>query len=313
MAAPDLPACPTDGERILCVVGPTASGKTGLVAKLAREIPIEVISLDSRQIYADLKVGTAQPTAEELETCPHHLINFIGIDETYDASRFRQDFQRVYLDIRQRGKVPLVAGGAGLYLKAIQEGFMQLPAGGNDNLAEIRSRVESYSKEELISQLGAVDPASLARLHPHDTYRQRRALEIFLQSGSTMTELIAQQKPDPCLGLNFKVAVLELPVATLDQRIKTRVTSMLKGGWLEETEVAMTKYGPDAPGLKSIGYPQVIEFLEDKLTYQDLTSTIFNKTRQYAKRQRTWFRKIPSVLRGSPCDSHFFAMLKNEI
>ena len=282
------------------IVGPTASGKTSLVTALATQLPIEVISLDSRQIYRGLRIGTAQPTAEEQAICRHHLIDFVSPDEKYDAVRFRNDFQEAFVAIKERGGIPILAGGAGMYLKALREGFMEIPGHSPERLAEVRQEVAAWDETTLRLKLQQNDPDSFSRIHPNDTYRSQRAMEIFLISGRTMTDLMKAQKPDPCLGLNFPAFVLQRKVDKLDERIAQRTALMLKQGWIEETEAALKKHDPMGPGLQSIGYREIVSFLNDGFPRAELEAAIILVTRQYAKRQRTMFRNLENATEGHP-------------
>ncbi|MFH2050915.1 MAG: tRNA (adenosine(37)-N6)-dimethylallyltransferase MiaA [bacterium] len=290
---------------MVCLVGPTAVGKTALIARLAAEFPIEVISLDSRQIYEGLRVGTAQPTAEDLAACPHHLVDFLPCDRTYDAMRFREDFQRVWTEIHGRGRIPVLVGGAGLYLKGLEEGFLEIPGHLKADLPGIRAGIEGLDPATLARRLAAVDRESADRLHPNDLYRRRRALEIHDLTGIPMSRWMAEQRPDPCLGLDFRVFVLQRPVAELEERIRMRTSVMLAGGWVEETRQALTAYPPGCPGLRSIGYPEVISMIQGRQTPAEAEQAIVLATRQYAKRQRTWFRKLVTVGRGRPEEERF--------
>ena len=282
------------------IVGPTAVGKTGLITSLAGKLPVEVISLDSRQIYSGLRIGTAQPTAEEQAVCPHHLVDFVSPEETYSAQRFREDFQRVFLEITSRGKKPILVGGAGLYLTVLQKGLMALGDDAEARLPEIREELDVWSDEAIRRELARVDPDSFDRIHANDRYRSQRALEIQRLTGRTMTELTDEQQPDPCLGLSYPTFVLERSVEELDVRIVRRTDLMLAGGWIEETETALAQHPANCPGLMSIGYREIVEFLAGRLTREDLAPTIVKVTRQYAKRQRTWFRHINAVVAGNP-------------
>ncbi len=304
------PGGPLAGRRGPVIVGPTAVGKTGLITSLADRYPIEIISLDSRQIYHGLRIGTAQPTADELAICPHHLIDFVSPANKYDAIRFRNDFERVYQEIVGRGGVPVLVGGAGMYLTALREGFMQIPGSSAARLAEVRATLDPLTDSQVRSRLEKADPESCARIHVNDRYRGQRALEIFEISGQTMSALRAEQKPDPALGLEFATFVLERPVDELDQRIARRTESMLEAGWIQETEAALAEHPADSPGLLSIGYREIVRFLQSDLPRDELTAAITLVTRQYAKRQRTWFRHIhrdmacgpqSAELRGAIC------------
>ena len=309
--ARDLDAEEPQGEAVrVCpvIVGPTAVGKTALITALAREHPVEIISLDSRQVYRGLRIGTAQPSAAELALCPHHLIDFLPPEETYDAARFRRDFCRVHAEITARGGVPVVVGGAGLYLTAIREGFFDLgPA--TRPLAGVRAELDALDDAEVRRRLQSADPAAWARIHAHDRYRSQRALEICAVAGRPMSELAAAQAPDPALGLDFRVFVLERPVAELDARIAARTRAMLQCGWLEETQELLRAHEPECPGLASIGYREIVAHLRGDLAPAQLEAAIVRVTRQYAKRQRTWFRKVEAAGRGSPDEAGLAAAI----
>jgi tRNA dimethylallyltransferase len=282
------------------IAGPTAVGKTGLVTALAAEFPVEVISLDSRQIYRGLRIGTAQPTAEEQAACRHHLVDFLSPDESYSAQRFRSDFETAWREITARGKLPLLVGGAGMYLKAVQEGFFQLPAGSAARLPEVRREVDALPPDELGRELFLVDPVTAGRLHENDLYRRRRALEVCRLAGRPYSEMVAQQKAQPACGLAFPLVVLERPVNQLDARIAARTRVMLEEGWIAETRDLMARHDPDGPGLRSIGYAEIVRHLHGGLREEELAPAIITATRQYAKRQRTWFRPLERSAAGEP-------------
>lgn len=283
------------------IVGPTAVGKTALITQLARRYPVEIISLDSRQVYRGLRIGTAQPTRDELAICPHHLIDFLPPEDTYDAARYRRDFCRAHAEISARGGRPVVVGGAGLYLTAIREGFFDLGQAARP-LKEVRAELDQLDDEEIRRRLLMADPASWRRIHANDRYRSRRALEICEVAGRPMSELSAAQAPDPALGLDFRVFILERPVAELDVRIAERTRQMLQGGWLEETRELLTRHDPDCPGLGSLGYREIVAHLGGRLTGARLEESVVRVTRQYAKRQRTWFRKVAAQGRAHAGD-----------
>jgi tRNA dimethylallyltransferase len=304
MTAPKI--CPA-------IVGPTAVGKTGLITRLAADHAIEVISLDSRQIYQGLRIGTAQPTAEELAICPHHLIDFVSPSEKFDAVRFRQEFEKVFLKITGRGGQPVLVGGAGMYLTALREGFMEIPGHSPERLAVVRGELEPLTDETIRKRLEKADPESLARIHPNDRYRSQRALEICTISGETMTSLTARQQPDPVLGLEFPAYILARPVPELDERIAQRTKQMLKEGWIEETEAALKDHTPRCPGLLSIGYREIVSWLEGEFARENLDETIVLVTRQYAKRQRTLFRHLAALGTWHPESGEIFQAIGSKL
>ena len=294
------PGGPFSGRRCPVILGPTAVGKTGLITSLAKRHPVEVISLDSRQIYHGLRIGTAQPTPEELAVCPHHLVDFVSPTEKYDAIRFRQDFERVYAEIVGRGGAPVLVGGAGMYLTALRDGFMEIPGSSPERLAEVRNDLDRLSDAEVRSRLEKIDPESFTRIHANDRYRSQRALEIFEISGRSMSALKTNQESEPALGLEFPTFVLERPVEELDERICRRTRVMLYNGWIEETKTALVQYPANCPGLLSLGYREIVRFLKGDLAEIELESAIVLITRQYAKRQRTWFRHVACEFSGRP-------------
>lgn len=282
--------------------GPTAVGKTDLVMQLATEFPIEVISLDSRQIYHGLRIGTAQPTAAEQAACRHHLVDFVPPTEAYSARRYRDDFGRVYEDIIARGHLPLLAGGAGMYLKTLTEGLLELPEGSEEKLPALRAELDALSDNQVRELLQQEDPLACSRLHERDRYRLQRALEITRLAGQPMTDLMASQKARPALGLDFPTVVLMRPVPELDARIAARTDAMLAAGWLEETMGLLAAYPADSPAFAVIGYRQLVQHLQGEMSLDLARLTIIRETRQYAKRQRTWFRSAAHVETGTPDD-----------
>ena len=291
---PDTPLCPV-------IAGPTAVGKTALITALAARHPMEVVSLDSRQIYRGLRIGTAQPTAEEQAACRHHLVDFLPPEATYSAQRFRADFVGVAGEIMSRGKVPVLVGGAGLYLTAVREGLLEIPDDAPD-LAPIRAELDVLDDAEIRARLLAVDPDSHARLHANDRYRNQRALEIHRLTGRSLSAHMAARTPDPALGLDFPLVVLERDRDELRARIAARTDAMLAGGWLEETRDLLSRHDPDAPGLRTLGYRELQTHLTGGAPLSEAREAIVVETARYAKRQRTWFAPQPRVAAGRPDD-----------
>jgi tRNA dimethylallyltransferase len=291
-------------------MGETGVGKTAVVVALAERLPIEVISLDSRQIYHGMRIGTAQPSAAERRLCRHHLIDFVSPRAQYSAAEYCRDFRAVYAEIRGRRQQPLVVGGAGFYLSALQEGLLEIAPAQTARLAEIRAQLEELSNAEVRRRLAVADPESWRRIHPHDRYRSQRALEITLLTGRTMTQCLRRHVPQPVLGLRFPVIQITRPGPELVRRIARRTAAMLSAGWIEETEMLMHEHGPSAPGLRSIGYQQIVAHMQGRLERADLPARIDLATRQYAKRQRTWFRGVATVGTVPPDAASVLALLK---
>jgi len=301
MSDADSPAG-TTASRGVCpvIVGPTAVGKTALIVSLASRFPLEVISLDSRQIYHGMRIGTAQPTLAEQAACRHHLVDFLSPQEYYSAARFRHDFRRVYADIHSRGKAALLVGGAGLYLQAVKEGLFELDDNQRQTAAQARAELQLLSDAEIREQLAASDPESWQRIHANDRYRSQRALELQQATGYSLTELRRRQQPRPVAELRFPVICLQRPLDELEARIRVRTEQMLAAGWRHEVQQLLAEHGDEAPGMQSIGYREVVAFLKGELTDVELEQRIVTVTRQYAKRQRTWFRPLPVEQRGAP-------------
>lgn len=282
------------------LAGPTGVGKTALVLELAARRPLEVISLDSRQIYRGLRLGTAQPTAAEQAVCRHHLIDFVPPDAGYSAARYRHDFGAAYADVRARGRVPLLVGGAGLYLAALEKGLLRAPGLEPAMAARVRAELAALTDDELRGRLREADPESWARIPAGDRYRSRRALEICVATGRPMSAQVAEQKREPALGLRFPLVYVTRPRPELHARIAARTRAMLRAGWIAETEALMREHGPATRALRAIGYREVVACIQGTLAPGDLEERIVTATRQYAKRQETWFRPLPKAALGAP-------------
>lgn len=283
------------------IAGPTAVGKTDLVVGLAARFPIEVVSLDSRQVYRGLRLGTAQPDAAELAACPHHLVDFLPPRERYSARRFRDDFQRVAAEIRARGRFPVLVGGAGLYLTAVRDGLFAMPD-DPAALAGIRAELDALSDDEIRARLHDEDPASWQRIHARDRYRSQRALEIRRLAGETMSDLMAARRPEPALGWAYPLVVLDRDRDDLRARIARRLRGMIAAGWLEETAGLVAQHGAHCPGLSTLGYRELAAHLAGAADLETTLALVELRTGQYAKRQQTWFRSQTQLHCGSPDD-----------
>ena len=269
------------------VMGPTAAGKSELAFALARECGGEIVSADSMQFYRGLDIGTAKPAAEERRLVPHHLIDSMDISEKSDVFRFRTDALRIIGEIRSRGRLPVVAGGSGLYLHALVYGLDRLPADQS-----LRDELDAaYDNEARFPELAAIMkrecPLDFKRFFPHRR-KLIRAREVFLLSGRQISELQSGGfAPDPM----FSQFVLVRDRADLVRRIRARAEIMLDSGWIEEARVMLAKGLLNAPtAWQAIGYAQIGEFLAGKTTRAELLESIVIATRQYARRQAAWFR-----------------------
>jgi tRNA dimethylallyltransferase len=278
---------------IIVLVGPTAVGKTELALRLAQQFNCEIISMDSMQVYRGMDIGTAKPSKQERASVPHHLIDIADPDEQYDAARFVHDALVAIEDISARGKTALLIGGTGLYLKALFEGlFDALPAD-----KAIRERLQVRLAEEgravLHAELCRIDPAAGARIHPNDTQRLLRGLEIFQASSRTWTELIEEQRQagqGRAVFSRVYQAGLHCGKEELHERIVRRTLAMLESGLIEEVErLRQAGYGPELPSMQAIGYRHVSRFLDGEWSRTELAEQLIFDTRRYAKRQMTWF------------------------
>jgi tRNA dimethylallyltransferase len=279
------------------IMGPTASGKSALAATLARRFPVEVVSVDSAQVYRGMDIGTAKPTAAERGAVPHHLIDLLDPTEAYSAARFRADAVAAVHAIAARGNVPLLVGGTMLYFKALREGLSDLP----DADPGLRAAIEAEARERgwaaLHAELARVDPATAARLEPGDAQRIQRALEIWRAAGVPMSQLLGTRTSGPPLRV-VPLALMPGDRAALHRRIAARFERMLAEGLVEELAALRERYALHAglPSMRCVGYRQVWAHLEGEYDRATLRDRGVFATRQLAKRQLTWLRSTPDVI-----------------
>ena len=283
-------------DHMICIVGPTASGKTALSVRLAQALGGEIVSFDSMQVYRRMDIGTAKPTPEERCGVPHHMLDVADPAENYSVSRYVQEADACVQDILSRGKPVILVGGTGLYIDSLIAGrqFAPLPQTGRRETLERRAAEEGA--QPLLDELRAVDPERAARLSVSDVKRIVRALEIWQETGRTMTDFDRESRAIPphyrplWLGLHFPER------AQLYARIDLRVELMYAQGLAQEVRALLDSGVPDrATSLQAIGYKQVVQALEEGLPPEAALGTIQQATRRYAKRQMTWFRANPAV------------------
>lgn len=279
---------------VLVLLGPTASGKTAAVARIARVLPIELISVDSALVFRDMDIGTAKPSAEEQALCPHHLIDIVSPEEAYSAARFAADARRLIADIRARGRIPLLAGGTMLYIKALREGLSDLPEADASLRADIDARAAEQGWPALHAELARLDPDAAARLKPTDAQRIQRALEIVMLTGRPLAESYAKREDDAPLPPMTVLSLEPSDRAWLHRRIEQRFDQMLEQGLVDELRSLRTKYRLDAgmPSMRCVGYRQVWHYLEGEVDASTMRDTGIYATRQLAKRQITWLRSM---------------------
>ena len=283
--------------QVICVVGPTATGKTKMGVALAHRFGGEVVSVDSMQIYRGMAIGTAAPTPGEMEGIPHHMVGVADPAESWSVARFVSEAATCGQDILRRGRGPILVGGAGLYLEALIRG-RAFAAGSADG--ETRQRLQQRLEQEgvgpLLAELRAIDPDSAARLHPSDEKRILRALEVWYETGETITQHDRRTRQQPpryraaYIGLSFQDR------AQLRRRIDLRVDEMVRQGLLEEVQALLAAgLPPTATAWQAIGYKQFLAAADGRCTVAEAVEEVKLRSRQYAKRQLTWLRRNPDI------------------
>ena len=288
--------------RAIALLGPTASGKTGLGVALAKRFDGEVVSIDSALVYRGMDIGTAKPSLPERQGIPHHLIDIILPTQSYSAAFFRTDALAAIADIHARGKLPILAGGTMLYFKALRDGLDDLPSADQAVRAQIEAEAAERGWPALHRELAAIDPATAQRLQPADSQRIGRALEIFRVTGQPMSALLKRQTRTPAV-LPFDLKAISLEPsdrAVLHQRIAQRFSVMLEGGLINEVRALRAAHPAlhaDLPSMRCVGYRQTWEYLDGTINLQTLREKGIAATRQLAKRQITWLRSMEHLTR----------------
>jgi tRNA dimethylallyltransferase len=275
---------------VVVLVGPTASGKTAVSLPLAERIGAEIISADSRQVYRYMDIGTAKPTPAERARVPHHFIDILTPDQDYNAGEFGVRGREEIAKILSRGRVPLVVGGSGLYVRSLVDGFFDGPPADPEVRSAIEQRFSAGGVAVLLEELRRVDPVFAARVDPTKPRRMIRALEVFQVTGVPISQLHAELKVE--IPFRSQVFGLAWPKAELHNRIGQRCAMMLHGGLLDEVESLVRRgYGPDLNALNTVGYAEAFAFRAGQIGRDEMVELFCRNTRRYAKRQMTWFRK----------------------
>jgi tRNA dimethylallyltransferase len=281
-------------------MGPTASGKTAAALEIARQIPAEIISVDSALVYRSMDIGTAKPTADELAAVPHHLIDILDPRDAYSVRQFRDDALRLVAQIQARGKLPLLVGGTMLYFKGLRDGLDDLPQADPALRAQIDMEITRHGVEALHERLRMLDPATADRLKPTDTQRVQRALEIILLTGQPMSALLARSARPPLPFTLLPIALEPSERSVLHRRIAERFDKMLAAnpGLLDEVTALRVRGDLHAglPSMRCVGYRQAWEFLDGQINRDQLREKGIAATRQLAKRQLTWLRSMDDRL-----------------
>ena len=283
---------------LICIMGPTASGKTGLAVDLIEQFPLEIISVDSALVYRGMNIGTAKPDAATLARAPHRLIDICDPSETYSAARFSEDALREIRDICQAGHIPLLVGGTMLYFRALLEGLSELPPADPLIRAELEEQAAKSGWPAMHQQLKDLDAAAAARINPNDPQRIQRALEVIRISGKSMTELQSASGGPAAEFETLKLVVCPELRSTLHERIAQRFQMMLDEGFVDEVRELHARPGlhGDLPSMRSVGYRQCWQWLNGELDEAQWQEKAIVSTRQLAKRQMTWLRREKGAL-----------------
>ncbi len=275
-------------DKVIAIVGPTATGKTEISVKLAKKLGGEIISADSRLVYRDFNIGTAKPSAEEMQGIPHYMIDVEDPQNTYTAGRYKKEAGDKIKEILNKNRIPIVVGGTGFYIRALLEG-LDIPDIDPDH--EFRKKMqeiaETKGKEVLHSKLKVIDPVIAEKLHPNDTFRVIRALEIHQLTGEPVSDFQTFSRPE------YDVLYIGLNARNRDflyDRINKRVLQMIDKGLVEEVKMLIDKYGRTISVLKTLGYREICDYLNGLYSLEEAIEQIQKNTRNFAKRQLTWFR-----------------------
>ena len=290
-------------HNIICIAGPTASGKTALAVELAKSVDGEVVSCDSMQVYKRMDIGTAKPTTEEMQGIPHHMLDVAEPTEDFSVSRYCEMATPIVDDIISRGKTAIIAGGTGLYMDALIRGNSFAPYPSTGMREKLEAQADAEGMEAMLKLLASIDPDSAQRLHLADRKRIIRALEVYYETGETITahNLKTQQLPPRYTALWFGLE--DENRQDLYDRIDSRVEKMLAAGLIEEIQTLLASGIPEkATAMQAIGYKEFVDALQERCTMEESIAQVQQASRHYAKRQLTWFRRNPAIhwLRRKP-------------
>ncbi len=284
-------------DTIICLMGPTASGKTRLAIELVQHFPCEIISVDSAMVYRGMDIGTAKPSAEELAKAPHRLINLCDPVEPYSAGHFREDALQAIKDIHSQGKIPLLVGGTMLYFHVLLQGVASLPTADEKIRADLTEEVERVGRSGMYKKLESIDPDLAKQLHPNDSQRIQRALEVYRITGETMSELRSSQNVEKLPYRVVNLTIFPKDRALLHRRIEQRFRCMMIDGLMDEVKALHSRFdlNSELPSVRTVGYRQVWKHLAREYDYFTMLERGIIATRQLAKRQLTWLRSWPNI------------------
>ena len=283
-------------QQVIVIAGPTASGKTKLAIELAKKINGEIISCDSMQIYKEMDIGTAKPTKEEQVEAKHYMIDIISPNERFSVSDYKKMAEKYIEEIVNRGKIPILVGGTGLYVNSLIYGIEYPEMKFDEKYRKhLEERVENEGLEKLYEEAKKIDEKAMQNISPNDKKRILRVLEIYKQTGLTKTkqdELSRKNGPK----YDYKVFAINLDREILYARINKRVDQMIKNGLIEEVESIYKKYNFFPTAMQGIGYKEVVQYIKNEITKEEMIEKIKQESRRYAKRQLTWFRKNKEII-----------------
>lgn len=303
-------------SKVIFLMGPTASGKTGAAVHCYSKLPVEIISVDSALVFKDMNIGTAKPDAVTLAQAPHHLIDIIPPIDAYSAANFRTDALKLMAEITGRGKVPLLVGGTMLYFKALEGGLSGLPEADQTVRAKLDAEAAQIGWPAMHEKLASIDPETATRLKPNDMQRIQRALEVYEITGETMSSLFTKQTTEALPYKVLKIALIPSDRKVLHARIEARFEQMIKDGFVEEVKALIAQYPqltPESTSMRCVGYRQALEHLRGDYDASELRDRGIFATRQLAKRQLTWLRGMNDVLEIDCLNPDLYEFVFNEI
>lgn len=288
--------------KVIVICGPTASGKTALSIKLAKQINGEIISSDSMQIYKYMDIGTAKPAKEEMQGIQHHLIDFVEPNQRYSVAEFKKDAEKAIEEILAKGKTPIIVGGTGLYVDSLIYGIEYQDIKIDEKYRkQLEEKVEKEGLQKLYEQAQQIDPDAMKKISPNDKKRILRVLEIYKSTGKTKTQQEAESRKNE-VKYDYKVFAINLEREILYERINKRVDIMIEKGLIKEVKNLLEKYDEFPTAMQGLGYKEVVEYLKGETTKEEMIEKLKMETRRYAKRQITWFKKNKQTIWIGPQD-----------
>ena len=299
-----------DKPKVIVICGPTASGKTALSIQLAKQINGEIISGDSMQIYKKMNIGTAKPTLEEMQGIKHYLLDFVEPNQRYSVAEFKKDAEEAIIKILEKGKVPIIVGGTGLYIDILIYGIEYKNIEFDEEYRkELEKRVETEGLEVLYNEAKKIDSKAIEKISNNDKKRILRILEIYKATGKNKTEQEIESRKNE-VKYDYKVFAIGMEREKLYERINMRVDIMIQKGLIEEVENLLKEYNEFPTAMQGLGYKEVVEYLNEQISKEEMIEKIKRETRRYAKRQLTWFRKNKQTIWIGP---HDLQKILNEI